>query len=98
VAAWCLARSSLGGDSGARGLLRRPVPQDRQSRGEKRAAIAVAHSLLTVIYHVLSTGTPYYELGALYFGQLDPVKLARYHLRRLAELGYELQLDPRTAA
>jgi transposase len=67
-------------------------------RGEKRAAIAVAHSLLTVIYHVLSTGTPYYELGALHFGQLDPAKLARYHVRRLAELGYDVQLGSQPAA
>jgi transposase len=67
-------------------------------RGEKRAAIAVAHSLLTVIYHVLSSGKPYYELGAVYFGQLDPAKLARYHVRRLAELGYDVQLESRTAA
>jgi transposase len=67
-------------------------------RGEKRAAIAVAHSLLTVIYHVLKTGTPYQELGATHFDQLDPVKLARYHLRRLAELGYDVQLEAQHAA
>jgi hypothetical protein len=62
-------------------------------RGDKRAAVAVAHSLLTVIYHVLSRGTPYYELGAMHFDQLDPAKLARYHVRRLGELGYNVQLE-----
>jgi transposase len=67
-------------------------------RGEKRAAIAVAHSVLTVIYHVLRNSTPYQELGAAHFDQLDPGKLARYHVRRLAELGFDVQLEARPAA
>lgn len=67
-------------------------------RGEKRAAVAVAHSILTVVYHVLKTGVPYNELGAAYFDRLEPATLARYHLRRLAELGYELPPEPRPAA
>ena len=67
-------------------------------RGEKRAVVAVAHSLLTIIYHVLRNEGPYQELGAAYFDQLQPDKLARYHVRRLAELGYEVTLDPRPAA
>lgn len=56
-------------------------------RGEKRAAVAVAHSLLTVVYHVLKNGVFYQELGAAYFDRLEPDKLARYPVRRLADLG-----------
>jgi transposase len=67
-------------------------------RGEKKAAVAVAHSLLTVVYHVLKDGAPYEELGAAYFDRLEPGKLARYHLRRLAELGYGVYLEPPPAA
>jgi transposase len=67
-------------------------------RGEKRAAIAVAHSILTVIYHVLSREDFYEELGADYFDHLRPEQLARYHLRRLAELGFPVTLDPVPAA
>ena len=67
-------------------------------RGEKRAIVAVAHSLLTIIYHVLRDGVPYRELGAAYFDHLEPGKLARYHVRRLVELGYDVQLEPRPAA
>jgi transposase len=67
-------------------------------RGEKRAAVAVAHSILTVIYHVLKDGVSYNELGAAYFDRLEPGKLARYHLRRLAELGYAVYLEPPPAA
>jgi transposase len=36
-------------------------------RGKKRAIFAVAHSLLTVIYHILKTGSTYQDLGADYF-------------------------------
>ncbi|MDP8938190.1 MAG: IS110 family transposase [Actinomycetota bacterium] len=67
-------------------------------RGEKRAALAVAHSILTVIYHLLTDGVLYEDLGAAYFDQLAPDKVARYHPRRLAELGYEVTLVPTPAA
>ncbi len=67
-------------------------------RGDKRAAIAVAHSLLTVIYHVLKTGALYEDLGADYFDRHAPERHARYHLRRLAELGFSVALAPAAAA
>jgi len=67
-------------------------------RGDKRAAIAVAHSILTVIYYVLTRGEPYQDLGGDYFDQRKPEQRARYHARRLAELGYEVTLDPISAA
>ena len=66
-------------------------------RGEKRAIIAVAHSLLTVIYHVLRDGTVYEDLGADYFDRLAPQRHVRYHLRRLAELGYAVTFAPAAA-
>jgi transposase len=63
-------------------------------RGDKRAAIAVAHSILTVIYHVLTRGVPYEDLGADYFDRLRPEQQARYHARRLAELGFDVTYEP----
>jgi transposase len=67
-------------------------------RGEKCAALAVAHSLLTVIYHLLTRGVVYEDLGADYFDRRSPEQHACYHLRRLAELGYQVSLDPIEAA
>jgi transposase len=67
-------------------------------RGDKRAAIAVAHSLLTVVYHVLTRDEPYRELGADDVDRRTPEQQARYHARRLAELGFDVTLDPITAA
>ncbi len=67
-------------------------------RGAQRAAIAVAHSLLTIVYHVLKSGTPYREAGAAYFDRFDAGKQAQYHLRRLAELGYAVPAEAISAA
>jgi len=64
-------------------------------RGEKRAAVAVAHSLLTTVYHVLTRGVAYAEAGAGFFARLEQGKLAHYHRRRLEELGYEVRLELR---
>ncbi len=66
-------------------------------RGEKRAIIAVAHSLLTVTYHVLKHGVLYEDLGADYFDRRSPEQHARHHVRRLAELGFSVTLESAAA-
>jgi len=38
-------------------------------RGKKRAAVAVAHSILVIAYHLITRGTEYVDLGATYFDQ-----------------------------
>jgi transposase len=68
-------------------------------RGRNRAAIAVAHSLLTVIYQLLShPGTNYKDLGVTYFDQLDPKRLTRHLVKRLEALGYNVTLTTEHAA
>ncbi len=67
-------------------------------RGKKRAIIAVAHAILTVIYHMLKTHTHYYELGSGYFDHLHPKATVGYHTRRLEQMGYEVILQPKFAA
>ena len=67
-------------------------------RGVNKALVAVAHSLLVIIYHVLSRGQPYHELGATYFDGIDTTQKERYHVKRLAALGYTVTLTPQTAS
>lgn len=67
-------------------------------RGRYRAAVAVAHSLLVIVYHVLRERTPYRDLGADYFDTLDAERLQRHHVRRLEQLGYHVELTPHSAA
>ena len=61
-------------------------------RGPKRAGIAVAPSILVIAYHVLRNAVAFNDLGADYFDRMNTVKLKRYHLRRLAELGCDVSL------
>jgi transposase len=56
-------------------------------RGDKKAIVAVAHSILVAAWHILRDGVPYRELGPDHFDRLDRDRLIRYHTRRLADLG-----------
>jgi transposase len=68
-------------------------------RGKKRAAMAVGHSILEVIYHLLKDPTlEYHDLGANYFDTLDPQRLCRNLVKRLESLGYDVQLTERKVA
>ena len=61
-------------------------------RGDKKAIVAVAHSILVIAYHVLRDGQSYRELGGDYFDRLSVGRLTRYHTKRLAALGYAVTL------
>ena len=63
-------------------------------RGKKRALVAVAHSILVAVYHILSRGESYRELGGDYFDRLSPQTLQRRLVRRLENLGYKVSLEP----
>lgn len=64
-------------------------------RGKKRALIAVGHSLLIVIYHVLKEHQDYQDLGRDYFDRHSSERLQRYLVHRLEALGHEVTLRPR---
>jgi transposase len=64
-------------------------------RGKKKAIVALAHKLLVIIYHVLSTKKPYEELGADFFDQLDKARIERRSVQRLEQLGYTVTLVPK---
>jgi transposase len=67
-------------------------------RGCKRALVAVGHTLLVIIYHVLERGTTYAELGADFLERLEPARLTRQLVKRLEALGHKVTLEPRPAA
>ena len=66
-------------------------------RGDKKAIVAVAHSILVIAYHVLRDGQSYRELGGDHFDQLNAQRLTRYHTQRLAALGYVVTLTKAAA-
>jgi transposase len=67
-------------------------------RGRKRALVAVGHTLLVIIYHVLKRGTTYAELGADFLDRLEPQRLTRQLVKRLEALGHKVTLEPDHAA
>jgi transposase len=66
-------------------------------RGRKRAAVAVAHSILVIMYYVLTRETTYAELGANYFDERDRTRVEHRLVHRLERLGYKVSLEPRVA-
>jgi transposase len=67
-------------------------------RGKKRAIVAVSHSLLIAVYHVLRDHVPYQDLGADHFDRLKPTQLTRYFVKRLERLGHKVTLEPADVA
>jgi transposase len=65
--------------------------------GLKKAAIALAHRLLVIIYTMLRDGTHYREFGGDYFDRLHPERAAQRLLRRLDRLGFDIVVMPRPA-
>jgi len=57
-------------------------------RGANRAKVAVAHSMLIAIYHMLKNGKPFIDLGENYYIQFDPEKKIKYHMKKLNQLGW----------
>jgi transposase len=60
-------------------------------RGPKKAILAVAASMLTAAFHMLSDGVQYADLGSDYFNRHDSDKTVRRLLKRLAELGCQVE-------
>jgi len=64
-------------------------------RGHQRAAVAVAHSILVICWHVLSTREPFEDLGANYHQRRrDPAADTRNLVRRLEALGHRVTIEP----
>jgi len=67
-------------------------------RGGKKATIAVGHTLLVIVYHVLADEKDYQELGGNYFDEQDRQAVQKRLVHRLEKLGYEVILAPTSPA
>ena len=67
-------------------------------RGRKRALIALGHTLLGIMYHLLRDGATYTDLGGDYFERRDKDRLTARLLHRLAGLGLKVTVEPQPAA
>ncbi|WP_431972385.1 IS110 family transposase [Nocardia sp. bgisy134] len=62
-------------------------------RGPQKANVAIQHSMLTAIWHMGTTGTPYHDPGGDYFNRLHPDRSKTRAIHQLQALGYHVTLD-----
>lgn len=63
-------------------------------RGKKRAIVAVGHTILRIVYHMLKQRVSYKDLGNDYFDRLNSESLKRHLVKRLEKLGHKVTLEP----
>jgi transposase len=59
--------------------------------------MAVGHTILIIIYHIVRDGTVYEDLGPHYFAERGRQGTERRLVRQLEGLGYTVSLEPRAA-
>jgi transposase len=62
-------------------------------RGSKRAVIAVAHSILIIIYEMLHNHTSYQDLEEKHFDKLNPQSVLDRSIKRIEKLGYKVTIE-----
>lgn len=67
-------------------------------RGPMKAIVAVAHSILNAVWHLLADGECYADPGADHFTRLDPIKAKNNAIKKLNSLGFDVTITPATAA
>jgi transposase len=90
--AWSVSRTATRPGARFRRLAR------RFGRGnEKKAAVAVAHTLICIAWAVMKYDADYADAGAEYYDRRDQRNhdhLVRHHQQALARLGYQVTLIP----
>ncbi len=86
TAAWGAARKK-------NGYLRAQFLRIKSRRGAKKAILAVAASMLNAVYYMLSNQRPWADLGADHFDRRDKAKVSRRLVKRLEDLGFQVQLQ-----
>jgi len=56
--------------------------------------LAVANTILTIVWHLAKHRTPYRDLGSDYFDRLKGNPAKRYHMRKLEKMGFKVTLEP----
>lgn len=62
-------------------------------RGDKKAIVSVAHSILVMLYTMLKKGQLYNELGPDYFDKRNLNATLRRSVQRIEQLGYKVILE-----
>jgi transposase len=60
--------------------------------------VALQHSILTAVWHMLTEAADYHDLGSDYFARLDPERAMRRIVRQANALGFTVRFDSIPAA
>jgi transposase len=84
------------GAAGTRTFLGERYARIARRRGKAKAQVAVARSLLIIIWHLLADPEARYaDLGSGYYeNKINKNRAARSHIRQLEALGYQVSLTP----
>jgi transposase len=63
-------------------------------RGKQRAIVAVEHSILIAVWHMLTNNVDYHDLGANHFTRRDPGRTLRHITKQANALGFTVRFDP----
>ena len=80
-------------DQNQRQLPPGPVPAVLPRIGHGRALGAVKHSIICAIWHMLTNGELYNDLGGDYFRRRDPERQTRRLVAQLERLGHKVTLE-----
>lgn len=89
-AAWASSRCK-------KGYLRAFFHRVKARRGWSKAIVAVAHKILVFAFQMLSTNTPYQDLGDDYFDRTNPERTAQKLIKRLESLGLQVHVSPQSS-
>jgi len=62
--------------------------------GPRKAAMAVAHAILRIVYYLIRRGSTFHDLGDDYFDRRQPNATARRLARRIEQLGFTVSIQP----
>jgi len=67
-------------------------------KGKGRAAVAVAHSIMTIVYYLLTRKEVYQDLGVDYFEVRQQERIVKQSISRLENLGFTVTIAPSQAS
>ncbi len=95
---WALEESALAAIRTNDVYLAAQYARLKPRRGHKKALGAVKHSILCAVWHMLTTGELYKDLGGDYFRKRDPERLTKRLIAQLEALGHNVTLQEEVAA
>ena len=75
-------------------LPRRPLRPTGTRLGKQKTIVAVEHSILIAVWHMLTDNVDYHDLGGDYFTKQDPERAMRRIIRQANALGLTVRFDP----